>query len=559
MKKLHQFGLPPKLIEYVSAWKNKEHNVFKIVFLCAVFILLIDNQRFHSTLLHILGDSSVSNFILYGVTVLILIAALYLLLTLFAIKHLTKPVLILVLISASITGYFLDTYNVIIDERMLQNVVETDTREAAELLSWKMLAYLVFFGVLPATIVAFTKLKYQAFTKHLLWQGGYIVASVAIVSILVTAFYKDISIIGREHHDLRYYLNPGYPLYSLVKFTHGASANEPATPAPVGTDARVATTWQERGKKSVFVFVVGETATESHFSHGGYARDTNPYTRDQHVIFFDHVSSCGTSTAESVPCMFSSLGRSRYDIKAAAAQENLLDVLRHAQIDVRWIDNNSGCKGVCNRVPYENVSSLQLPDVCRTDECYDEVLLRKLQDHLNEAQGDSVIVLHQKGSHGPAYAKRYPPAFAKFTPECLSDQVQSCDQQNVVNAYDNTILYTDYFLAKTIQLLKANARNFNSSMLYVSDHGESLGENGIYLHGLPYALAPEEQKHVPMMLWLSDGYKQAYHIDENCLAHKNSGNLSHDNLFHSVLGLTGVATSVYQPEHDISAGCKLKT
>ncbi|MBI3771398.1 MAG: phosphoethanolamine--lipid A transferase [Gammaproteobacteria bacterium] len=519
--------------------------------------MISDNQRFYSSLSSIIGTASIPSALLYLVVVVILFSSLYLLLSLFAIKHLTKPILILMLISSSLTGYFLDTYNVIIDDRMIQNVADTDSREATELLSWKMLAYLVFFGLLPATIVVFTKLKYKPFTKHLLWQGGYITASLAIVSLLAIAFYKDLSIIGREHHELRYYMNPSYPLYSLARFTQTTSAHDaPVRLTPIGTEARQASTWQKRGKKSVFIFVVGETARARHFSLGGYARDTNRYTREQNVIFFNNVSSCGTSTAESVPCMFSLLGRSDYSIQAASEQENLLDVLKHANIDVLWRDNNSGCKGVCDRVAQEDVSSLKIPELCRPDECYDEILLNKLQDYLDKAQGDVVIVLHQKGSHGPAYSKRHPPSFTEFTPECQQDQVQSCEQQTIVNAYDNTILYTDYFLAHTIKLLKNNAKTFNSAMLYVSDHGESLGENGIYLHGLPYMIAPEDQKHVPMMLWLSDGYKQAYGIDETCLRQNSAREYSHDNLFHSVLGLLDVKTSVYKADQDISHACR---
>jgi lipid A ethanolaminephosphotransferase len=545
-----------KLSAKITAWKNTEHNVFKIVFLCAVFILISDNQRFYSALSSIVGTSSTSGAALYLVLVAILFASLYLLLSLFAIKHVTKPILILMLISSSITGYFLDTYNVIIDDHMLQNVSDTDTREASELLSWKMLAYLVFFGLLPATIVIFTKLKYKPFTKHLLWQTGYIAASLAVVGLLTVAFYKDLSIIGREHHELRYYMNPSYPVYSLAKFGQTASARTPAALVSIGTDAHQTSAWQARGKKSVFVFVVGETARARHFSLGGYVRDTNRYTREQNVIFFNNVSSCGTATAESVPCMFSLLERDNYSIQAASEQENLLDVLKHANIDVLWRDNNSGCKGVCERVTQEDVSSLKLAELCRPDECYDEVLLHKLQDYLDKTQGDVVIVLHQKGSHGPAYSKRHPASFTEFTPECQQDQVQSCEQQTIINAYDNTILYTDYFLAQTIKLLKNNATTFNAAMLYVSDHGESLGENGIYLHGLPYMIAPEDQKHVPMMFWLSDGYKQAYGIDDACLRQNSTREYSHDNLFHSVLGLLNVKTGVYKSALDISYTCR---
>jgi lipid A ethanolaminephosphotransferase len=194
--------------------------------------------------------------------------------------------------------------------------------------------------------------------------------------------------------------------------------------------------------------------------------------------------------------------------------------------------------------------------LCRGDECYDEILLHGLQDYLDRQHRDTVIVLHMKGSHGPAYFKRYPSAFEFFTPACASIQLDRCSRQEIVNAYDNTLRYTDHVLSQTIDLLRANAQRFDTAMLYVSDHGESLGENGLYLHGLPYAFAPQEQTHVPMLLWFSDGLRQRLGIDAACLSAHQHTPLSHHFIFHSILGLSNVQTAIYRPELDLFASCR---
>jgi lipid A ethanolaminephosphotransferase len=255
--------------------------------------------------------------------------------------------------------------------------------------------------------------------------------------------------------------------------------------------------------------------------------------------------------------MFSNLGRADFDADRAAHGEGLLDVFAHAGFAVLWRDNNTGCKGICDRVAGEDVTKRQPSAFCRADECYDEILLEGLQERLDRTNHDLVIVLHQLGSHGPAYYLRVPEPFKVFGPACASKQLEKCSREEIVNAYDNTILYTDHVLAKTIALLRRNANRFDAALLYVSDHGESLGENGgLYLHGLPYALAPIEQTHVPMLAWLSEGFRARFKIDQACLHAKRQAALSHDNLFHSMLGLLDIQTRVYQPERDLFAGCR---
>ena len=248
--------------------------------------------------------------------------------------------------------------------------------------------------------------------------------------------------------------------------------------------------------------------------------------------------------------MFSNIGRESYSDRKAHTTENLLDVLRHAGVQILWRDNNSDSKGVALNVPYTSFRSAETNAVCDI-ECRDEGMLIGLQDYINKQKtGDILIVLHQMGNHGPAYYKRYPPAFERFKPVCKTSQLENCTREEISNAYDNAILYTDYFLSKVIALLKNNTKNFETAMFYMSDHGESLGENSLYLHGLPYVMAPDAQKHVGAILW----FGESFHIDRPALRAKLARPYSHDNLFHTVLGLFEVDTDVYDKKKDIVHG-----
>jgi lipid A ethanolaminephosphotransferase len=196
------------------------------------------------------------------------------------------------------------------------------------------------------------------------------------------------------------------------------------------------------------------------------------------------------------------------------------------------------------------------PDLCSADECRDEVLVRQLAEELNKVSRDTVFVLHMMGNHGPAYYRRYPPEFRRFVPDCATAELRDCTREQVVNAYDNAILYTDHVLAGVIRTLADDSRRFASAMIYVSDHGESLGEGGLYLHGIPYAIAPELQTHVPLVVWLSKSLTETGDVNEACLRGRVHNAYSHDNLFHSVLGLADVQTSAYLPARDIFNGCR---
>jgi lipid A ethanolaminephosphotransferase len=254
--------------------------------------------------------------------------------------------------------------------------------------------------------------------------------------------------------------------------------------------------------------------------------------------------------------MFAPVGRRAYDEERIRGSESLLHVLARAGLGVKWVDNQSGCKGVCEGLPTALVKDWNPPGLCEGGRCLDEGLLHGLQERLGQAQGGQVLFLHQLGNHGPSYFRRHPPAFARFQPACEQDDLRRCSREQIVNAYDNALLYTDHLLATLIQRLRAaSERGVDTALIYVSDHGESLGENGVFLHGLPYAIAPDVQKQVPMVMWFSPGFAQGRGLDVQCLARRASQAAAHDHLFHTVLGLMDVRTALHEKAWDLSAEC----
>jgi lipid A ethanolaminephosphotransferase len=537
-------------------WPRPTLTLTQLVIATAVFLALFDNQAFFQAAFKVADQSSFTGIGFKCALVVALIALFTALLSVFANKVLFKPLVMVILVTAAVISFFMDTYGVIVDTSMIQNLFETDVSEVLELISVKLLVHIVFWGVLPTLLIYHTNIHYHPFLKELSVRVLVFALALVVFGGAVFSNYKELSFVDRNNKHLRYLINPNHAVYALIKYLKRSAHPAVTNVEALGFDAKQTASWQARGKKSLLVLVVGETARAQNFSLNGYRQLTNPELSQEDIINYPNTTSCGTATAASVPCMFSQFGRADYDETKAEKSENLLDVLKHAGISVFWRDNNSGCKGVCNRTPTEAMEKLKIPDVCNSEECYDEVLLYGLQAMVDKLPNDSVIVMHQKGSHGPAYYKRYPSKFRVFAPECATNQVQDCPQAQIVNAYDNTILYTDHFLTQVIHFLQQNSVNYHTAMLYMSDHGESLGENGIYLHGLPYMLAPDEQKHIPFILWLSKGYADKFGIDKGCLKQNSDAAYSHDNLFHSVLGLMSVQTSVYNKSYDIFHGCR---
>lgn len=516
------------------------------------------NVPFWSTLVRAVGGLRPGNLplLLGAFSIIALIFNAFL--TLASFRFVAKPVLIVLVFCAAGASYFIANYGVVIDKAMMQNVFETDTREACELLSWHMVFSVGLLGLLPAWLIARADIGFPHGLRGLFTRAGIAGGSLALALLLLVLLFKSLAPAVREHRELRFLLTPTNTIQALHGYLR-SKWRRPLVVAPLGGDAMRGRAWAGNRRRTVTVLVVGETARAKNFSLNGYRRATNPLlARQPGLINFSQVASCGTATAVSVPCVFSALGREHYSDTRAASQEGLLDVLAHAGFQVLWRDNNSGCKGVCDRVAFEDLSQPTPGDpFCEGDECHDERLLAGLPELIRNSTGDLVVVLHQKGSHGPAYARRYPRGFGRFGPVCTTNEFEQCSRASIEAAYDNTILYTDYFLSKTIDLLRTSTstEGVDTAMLYFSDHGESLGENNLYLHGAPYLFAPSEQTHVPMMLWMSDGFSRRFGIDRTCLMARRDQPVSHDNVFHSVLGMLDVNTAVLNPRLDLFRAC----
>jgi lipid A ethanolaminephosphotransferase len=486
---------------------------------------------------------------------LMLLAVFNAVLTLFAFRRVLKPLLVVLFMVSAGVAYFMAQYGVMIDAGMFRNFAETNVTEVRDLLSLKLVVYLSLLGVLPSVLLWKTPVRYRRLPAELLAKVLVVLACVVVLGSVALANYQGLSSLFRNHHELRLMVVPSNYIGASIGYFNDQVAGARQPFIKIGEDAkRVA---QAGPHKSLTVLVVGESARAENFGILGYARDTTPQLKnEQGLVAFTDVHSCGTETAVSVPCMFSDMGRKDYVANKARNQEGLLDVLQRAGLNVLWKDNQSGCKGTCDRVHFEDVSNLKDPLLCANSECRDEILLQGLDNFIANLQQDTVLVLHQMGSHGPEYFKRYPKAYEHFTPVCESNALNNCSRDSIVNGYDNTIVYTDHVLASLIDILRSHQGQVDTAMLYLSDHGESLGEYNLFLHGTPYMVAPEQQKHVAMLAWFSDSYQRAFAVDSQCLQRERQQPFSQDNLFHSMLGLLRVSSHAYQPGLDLFAGCR---
>ncbi|HIF48187.1 phosphoethanolamine transferase [Candidatus Thioglobus sp.] len=518
-------------------------SLISLVLIVSLFVTLVGNVKFFTETVAIypLHDN-----LAFVVSLFIwLFAFLSIALLLVAYRYSVKPILIFILLASSVVSYFSNNYGTIFDDNMIVNSMETNLAESMDLFSIKLAAYFVMLGVLPSVWVYRVTLQKHSFNAQL-WRRLRAIVALIIVFVLVTlAFSKAYTSFARENKQLRLHINPTYFMYAIGKHINNQFESIDTPFVTIGQDATI----QRSNKTSKLIIVVaGETARADRFSLNGYKRDTNPLLAQQDVISFEQMSSCGTDTAVSLPCMFSSLTKSDYSHTKGKNMSNVLDILSTAGVEVLWRDNNSSSKSVADRIEYQDYKSNEVNTICDI-ECRDEGMLPGLQSYIDTRQNkDIMIVLHMMGSHGPAYYKRYTKEFEQFTPVCKTNQLNECTNEQINNAYDNTILYTDYFLAKVIELLKNNQKEYKTAMLYMSDHGESLGEKGLYLHGMPYFMAPKEQTHVSSIMWFDDQFSKEINLQS--LQQKSKQAKTHDGLFHTLLGLMSVDTNVYDKKMD---------
>jgi lipid A ethanolaminephosphotransferase len=428
-----------------------------------------------------------------------------------------KPLWFAVVVLAAVVQHYMLEYRVVMDPTMIANAMQTDPNEARDLLSWRM-AFNVLIVALPAGLALWRmRIAPMRFLSKL-WRNLALLALAVCVALGASvAMNRELAPLMRNNVHLRYMMNPIAALYSTGSIFIKPLFKRSGKLVSITAGAALGTSYAAQVKPPLLVLVVGETARADHFSLNGYARDTTPELAKRSVLSYRDVHSCGTNTLASVPCMFSPLGKQGYESRKDD-YESLVDVLQAAGLAVFWLDNQAGCKGVCARIPnasaFDGLDAATKKALCDGDECLDDVMLKNLDERIaalppeRRAKG-IVLVMHQMGSHGPAYYKRSAPAMKRFLPECKTNALAECGHAELQNVYDNSIAQTDKFLSQTIDWLKVQSKTHDPALLYVSDHGESLGEYGLFLHGVPYSFAPEAQKHVPMITWFSEGHDSA--------------------------------------------------
>ncbi len=538
----------------------------------ALFWALVSSRLFVTAALQ---DRSASEPQTWGfaLALLVMLASLHFLLVApFGWRRSVKPLLAVLIVVSALPTYYMQAFGVLLDPSMIRNVLRTDVAETRELLSWGLLVHLLLQAGLPLLVLWRARVARQPWLRAVLIRLGLMGLAAALFVGALLAVFQPFASLMRNHKEMRYLVTPGNVLWSasVVVAEQVRSGAKPRQ--AIGLDAapgpRMAARTATGAKPLLVVLVVGETARAANWGLSGYARQTTPELARlpaSDIINFAEVTACGTNTEVSVPCLFAPVGRRDYDESAIRGSESLLHMLARAGVAVHWRDNQSGCKGVCEGLPQDHVADLKAPGLCSGGRCLDEGLLIGLEARLAAlaagagpaaTPGTQLLVLHMLGNHGPSYFRRYPPDLARFKPFCEKDDLRLCSREEIVNAYDNALLYTDRVLARLIKQLQTASGSVDSTMLYVSDHGESLGETNLYLHGLPYALAPDVQKHVPMVMWLSAGLPAATGLDAACLQRRATQPAAHDHVFHTLLGLLDVKTALYAPAWDLAQGCR---
>lgn len=517
----------------------------------AIWLVAIDNLTFWRTFLGAQPNVSLASITAVALLALVLALAFATGLSALSWPVIRKPVWCLVLLASSFAAHFVDGWSVLIDRSMVRNVLETDSAEALDLVTWGLVLDILFRGLLPAAIVAWLPVRKQPVWRLQVMTVCLAMATATVFGVAFATLNSVYAPTFRNHRELRLQLVPSNYMNGILGLAK-PSASTSQNLQPVALDAK--RTLKEGSRPLLVVLVVGETARASSFSLGGYGKDTNAALTGKDIAYFENTQACGTDTATSLPCMFSDLGVGRFSPEVARNRENVLDVLQRVGIDVRWLENNSGCKGVCSRVP-----TIQLPSAisagCQGPNCFDGALVPALSAQLSGMKNDALVVMHQQGSHGPAYYRRYPGPGA-FTPTCDTNAIQSCSREALINTYDNTIAYTSQVLAKIIDRLDSEASDRDTALIYLSDHGESLGESGLFLHGLPLLLAPQEQRAIPLLMWLSDGAERRLATSVECLERVSGRSWNHDSLFHTLLGLYEVSTHSYVGGLDVFSAAR---
>ena len=501
-----------------------------------VFMALLNMLLFHFPLYNYMLDNLDMTGFDATVTFTIVLVALFVVNTFFfflfsLISHrLLKYFTVLIMFLNPIALYFILTYNIILDRTMMGNLFNTNSEEALSYYHPKIYLY-IFIGLFFAYLLSRVNIKKSKRVELLKYGLGILVMGVLLLYLNASKWLwldKHAKKLGALAMPWSYVIN------SIRYKVRAGKANQKVILLP---DAN----FTQNNKKMVVILVIGESARAQNFSLYGYKRETNPNLKHHDVVALQNSSSTATYTTASVHSILSYRG------DTSDSYEPLPSYLKRQGVEVIWRTNNWGEPNL-KVSHYERKSNLKL--TCKGEGCeHDGVLLTGLEESLKLDESNKIFyVLHTSGSHGPSYYEKYPKRFEHFKPVCKTVDLKQCTQEELVNAYDNTILYTDYLLGELIDVLKQE-ENRATLLIYISDHGESLGEYGLYLHGTPYSIAPDVQKKIPFIFWASKKFKEEKGIEK--LDFHNAKEYGQYNIFHSIMGAFDMNSTIYDKSLDI--------
>lgn len=431
-----------------------------------------------------------------------------------------KYILAFTFIANAICLYFINTYEVLITDMMMGNLFNTRYSEASGFLSWGMLYYIMTLGLAPCIAIFFTKINYNSFKKFL----GNIGTSLAIVLVVILMNMRNVLWIDNNSTQLGSLLMPwSYTVNSVRYYNRMKKLNQKEILLP---DAEFTT-----DSKDVCVLVIGESARRENFSLYGYHKETNPLLAGDSITAYI-ANSAATYTTAAVKAILDHQPTNKlYEI--------LPNYMYRQGVDVVWRSCNWGEPPLHIEKKYTHkLLKKMYPEA---DARYDGIMLTGLKEEIQNCDNNKLlIVLHCSTSHGPTYNEKYPKEFEVFTPVCNTVEVANAVPEELMNAYDNTIVYTDYLIHSVIGILKEIPER-RSCMLFVSDHGESLGEDNLFMHGMPMKVAPKQQYEIPFIVWNSGGNEELKLLDE----------VEQYHVFHSIMKFFGMRGPVYNEEFNI--------
>ena len=496
-------------------------------FSCIVSIgtLLLYNIPFFKFVIDNSNENTFSVALLTVSLIVIMLALNFMMtcLTMFCMRMVGRIILAILSIINATAVYFILTYNVILNATTIENVFNTRYSEASGFFSWSLWLFILVFGVLPALFCLLQSVK-KCKVKKL---GIYCGSSLAIVILFGLLNINQTLFISQHDTELGGLLQPWSYIantYRIISFSQDEQAEEIKLPDGKITDK----------DKAVVVLVIGESARKANFQLYGYKRETNPLLSKQKNLKIFQATSCATYTTAGTKA-----------ILEPKNCDDLYEILPNYTfrigVDVSWRTYNWGEPPVhIDEYLTDTELGKLYPDV---DSRYDGILFAGLRERIESSKKNKVlIILHTSTSHGPQYASKYPKEFEFFKPVATNVEEGEKHVNRLVNAYDNTIRYTDYLLSNLINTLHT-MKNWKSAMIFISDHGESLGENKMFMHGLPKKIAPKEQYEIPFIIWTSEGFRE-YRNNLPMV-------LEQHYIFHSILNLLSIQSPAYNKDYDI--------